>query len=142
METVRQLLDSKGTEVCTIRPDECVLDAIQRMADNDVGALVVVDEGDVVGIFTERHYAREVFLQGKRSPTTPVRDIMSTQVVCTSPDQSIDECMAVMTEKRIRHLPVLADGTLVGIISIGDLVKSKIAKQEFTIAELVHYIHG
>jgi CBS domain-containing protein len=142
MKTVKQLLDSKGNEVWTIQPDESVLDGIQKMADKNVGALVVIEDRKPVGIFTERHYARNVFLKGRRSPTTSIRDIMSTRIVCATPEQTIEECMAVMTDKRIRHLPVLDHGKLVGIVSIGDLVKSKIADQEFTIEQLVHYIHG
>jgi CBS domain-containing protein len=142
MKTVKQLLDSKGDEVWTIEPDESVLDAIQKMADKNVGALVVIEDRKPVGIFTERHYARNVFLKGRRSPTTPIRAVMSTRIVCAKPEQTIEECMAVMTDKRVRHLPVLDHGKLVGIVSIGDLVKSKIADQEFTIEQLVHYIHG
>ena len=142
MDTVRQLLKGKGNEVLTIHPDETVLDAIQEMAAKDVGALVVVEDGKPVGIITERHYAREVFLKGRHSPTTSIREIMSTHIVCASPEQTIEECMAVMTDKRIRHLPVLDQGKLVGIVSIGDLVKSRIADQEFIIEQLTHYIHG
>jgi CBS domain-containing protein len=102
----------------------------------------VVEDGKPVGIFTERHYAREVFLKGRHSPTTAIREIMSSQIICVSPEQTIEACMAVMTDKRIRHLPVLDQGNLVGIVSIGDLVKSRLADQEFTIEQLVHYIHG
>ena len=142
MDTIRQLLVSKGDEVWTIHPDQSVLDAIQKMADKNVGALVVTDDGKPVGIFTERHYARNVFLKGRHSPTTSIREIMTTHIVCTSPEQTIEECMAVMTDKRIRHLPVLDQGNLVGMVSIGDLVASKIADQEFIIDQLTHYIHG
>ena len=112
------------------------------MAEKDVGALVVVENSKPVGIITERHYARNVFLKGRRSPTTPIREVMSTPIICASGEHSVEECMAVMTEKRIRHLPVLDQGELVGVVSIGDLVKSRIADQEFTIEQLVHYIHG
>jgi CBS domain-containing protein len=142
METVRQLLNSKGNEVWTIQPDETVLDAIRKMADKDVGSLVVVEDGKPVGIFTERHYARKVFLKGRHSPTTVIREIMSSYLICVSPEQTIEACMAVMTDKRIRHLPVLDHGKLVGIVSIGDLVKSRLADHEFTIEQLVHYIRG
>ncbi len=142
MDTVLQLLNSKGNEVWTIHPDETVLDAIQEMAAKDVGSLVVIEDGKPVGIFTERHYARKVFLKGRPSPTTAIREIMSTHIVCASPEQTIEECMAVMTDKRIRHLPVLDHGKLIGIVSIGDLVKSRIADQEFIIEQLAHYIHG
>ena len=142
MDTVLQLLNSKGNEVWTIHPDETVLDAIQKMAAKDVGSLVVIEDGKPVGIFTERHYVRKVFLKGRHSPTTAIREIMSTHIVCVSPEQTIEECMAVMTDKRIRHLPVLDHGELVGIVSIGDLVKSRLADQEFIIEQLAHYIHG
>jgi CBS domain-containing protein len=142
MDTVRNLLNSKGGEVWTIQPDETVLDAIQKMAEQDVGSLVVIEDGKLAGIFTERHYSREVFLKGRQSPTTPIRDVMSTRVICASPDQTIDECMAVMTDKRIRHLPILDEGKLVGIVSVGDLVKNRISDQEFVIDQLTQYIHG
>ena len=142
MDTVLQLLNSKGNEIWTIHPDETVLDAIQKMAAKDVGSLVVIEDDKPVGIFTERHYARKVFLKGRHSPTTAIREIMSTHIVCVSPEQTIEECMAVMTDKRIRHLPVLDHGELVGIVSIGDLVKSRLADQEFIIEQLAHYIHG
>lgn len=142
MDTVLQLLNSKGNEVWTIHPDETVLDAIQKMAAKDVGSLVVIEDGKPVGIFTERHYVRKVFLKGRHSPTTAIREVMSTHIVCVSPEQTIEECMAVMTDKRIRHLPVLDHGELVGIVSIGDLVKSRLADQEFIIEQLAHYIHG
>ncbi len=142
MDTVRELINSKGHEVWTIEPDATVLDAIQKLADHNIGSLVVIEDGKPVGMFTERHYAREVFLKGRHSPTTLIREIMSTHVIYASPDQSIEECMAVMTDKRIRHLPVLDHEKLVGIVSIGDLVKSKIADQEFIIEQLTHYIHG
>lgn len=142
MSTVQQLLNGKGDEVWTLSPDQSVLEAVQAMADKDVGALVVVEDGKPVGIFTERDFARKVLIQNRESPSTPVRDVMSTRIVCASPDQSVDECMAVMTEKRVRHLPVLDNGKLVGIVSIGDLVKSRIADQEFLIEQLAHYIHG
>lgn len=142
MATVQQMLNSKGGEVWILNPDDTVFDAIRKMADKDVGALVVVDGGKPVGIFTERDYARKVVLEDRQSKTTPVREVMSSRVVCVSPDQTIDECMAIMTDKRVRHLPVLADGKLAGIVSIGDLVKSRIADQEFIIEQLAHYIHG
>ena len=142
MSTVQQLLNGKGNDVWTVDPGETVYAAIQMMADKDVGALVVVDDDKPVGIFTERDYARKVMLENRQSKTTPVGDVMSSRIVCASPDQTIEECMALMTEKRVRHLPVLADGKLAGIVSIGDLVKSKIADQEFIIEQLAHYIHG
>ena len=142
METVRQLLDKKGDEVWSVHPDDSVFDAVKKMADKNIGALVVIVDDQIVGIITERHYARRVILEGKSSPKTSVRDIMATPVVCARTDQTISECMAVMTEKRIRHLPVLDQNRLVGLVSIGDLVKSIIADQEFTIEQLLHYIQG
>jgi len=142
MTTIQQVLDKKGHEVLSVRPDNSVFDAIKKMADKNVGSVVVIDDGKPVGIFTERHYARKVFLEGKASPTTRVGDIMETRVACAWPEQTVDECMAVMTEKRVRHLPVLHHKKLVGLISIGDLVKSKIADQEFAIEQLVDYVRG
>ena len=142
MTTVQQLLDEKGHDVWSVGPDESVFDAIQKMATKDAGSLVVMEDGKPIGIFTERHYARDVVLKGKSSPTTPVRDIMATHVVCVWPGQTVEECMAVMTENRIRHLPVLEDGRLVGLVSIGDLVKNIIAQQKFTIEQLEHFITG
>ena len=142
MATVQQVLNGKGNEVWTLDPGETVLHAVRMMAEKDVGALVVVEGGKPVGIFTERDYARKMVLEDRDSKSTPVGDVMSTRIVCVSPDQTIEECMAVMTEKRVRHLPVLAEGKLVGIVSIGDLVKSRIADQQFIIDQLAHYIHG
>jgi CBS domain-containing protein len=142
MTTVQQLLDQKGHTVWSVGPEDSVFDAIKLMADRELGSVLVVEDGRLVGIFTERHYARNVFLQGRASPTTPVGDVMARRVVCARPQQTVDECMAVMTEKRVRHLPVLQRKKLVGLVSIGDLIKSKIADQEFTIEQLVDYIHG
>lgn len=142
MDNVQDVLNHKGGEVWTIGPNETVLDAIQKMADKDVGSLVIIEGGEPIGIFTERHYAREVFLKGRQSPTTSIREVMNTRVICSSPDQTIEECMAVMADRRIRHLPVLDGGKLVGIVSIGDLVKSRITDQEVMIEQLTDYIHG
>lgn len=142
MATVSQVLATKENNVLTIHPDKTVYDAIQLMANNDIGSLVVVEDDKPVGIFTERHYARDVLLEGRHSPTTPIREVMQKRIAYAVPNQSIDECLAVMTDKRIRHLPVLDQGNLVGIISIGDLVKHRIADQEFTIEQLEQYIHS
>jgi len=142
MTTVRHLLDQKGRSVWSIRPDETVFDAVKKMADKNIGSLVVMDGEQVLGIITERHYARNVVLKGKASPVTPVRDIMETRVVVTRPDDTVERCMALMTEKRVRHLPVVDGEELVGIVSIGDLVKSIIGDQKFMIDQLEHYIHG
>ncbi|MDP2619392.1 MAG: CBS domain-containing protein [Hyphomicrobiales bacterium] len=141
MTTVKQLLDAKGREVWSISPDGSVYDAIKMMADKNIGAVVIVKDDLPVGIFTERSYARNVFLRGKASPTTRVGDIMETRVICAEPDETIEQCMAVMSDKRVRHLPVLEKGRLAGIVSIGDLVKAVIADQQFVIEQLEHYIH-
>jgi CBS domain-containing protein len=141
MASVRQLLDEKGRGVLSIGADRTVLEAIGKMAEANVGALVVIDEdGKLAGIITERHYARNVILKGRTSPETPIRDVMETRVVCAWPEQTVEECMAVMTDKAVRHLPVLDKKELVGIVSIGDLVKSIIKDQKFTIEQLERYI--
>jgi CBS domain-containing protein len=142
MTTVQQLLVEKGHEVLSVRPEDTVYDAIKKMADENVGSLVVIEESKLVGIITERHYARNVFLKGRSSPQTQVADVMERNVVCILPSQSVEECMALMNAKRVRHLPVVDDGTLRGIVSIGDLVKSVISDREFVIEQLEHYIHG
>jgi CBS domain-containing protein len=142
MTVVRHILDKKGAVVWTIRPDDTVSAAIEEMARKDVGALVVVDSGNPVGIFTERHYARNVFLKGRSSPTTAVKDVMRTGFAYVTPHRTVEECMAIMTAKRVRHLPVMDDGNLVGLISIGDLVKSIIEDREFVIDQLTNYISG
>ena len=142
MTTVRQLLDQKGRNIWSIHPDATVLDAVAKMAEKDVGSLVVMEGDELVGIITERHYARNVVLKGKTSPATPVRDIMESHVVIARPEQSIDQCMALMSEKRVRHLPVFEGKKLIGIVSIGDLVKGTIGDQKFTIDQLEHYIRG
>ena len=123
MTTVQQLLDDKGHDVWSIHPDSSVFDAIQLMASKDVGALVVVDGDRPVGIFTERHYARNVILKGKSSPKTRTRDIMTTEVICARPGQTVEQCMAVMTDKRVRHLPVLDQERLVGIVRRIDILR-------------------
>lgn len=142
MTTVRQLLDQKGSKIWSIHPDATVFNAIAKMAEKDVGSLAVMDGDDLVGIITERHYARNVVLKGKTSPAMPVREIMERRVIIARPEQSVDQCMALMTEKRVRHLPVFEGEKPIGIISIGDLVKSIIGDQKFTIDQLEHYIHG
>jgi CBS domain-containing protein len=140
MATVRQLLNEKGHDVFTVGPGETVFDAIRKMAEKNVGSLVVCEGPKPVGIITERHYARNVFLKGRASPSTHVREIMETQVLFARPDQTVDECMAVMSDKKVRHLPVIDQGKLIGIISIGDLVKNIISDQKFTIEQLTHFI--
>lgn len=142
MTTVSQILQTKGNHVWTITPEATVYAALALMAEHDIGALVVEKDGVVVGIFSERDYARKVILQGKSSRDTLVRDIMSTNVVCVRPYQTLDQCMAVMTDKRIRHLPVLDQNRLAGVISIGDVVKAIINEQSIMIDHLKDYIYG
>ncbi len=140
--TVKHLLEQKGRNVWTIDPDATVFDALAKMAEKDIGSLVVTDGEKLIGMITERHYSRNVILKGKTSPTTLVRDIMERNVIHVRPEQSVEQCMALMTDKRVRHLPVLDGKKLIGIISIGDLLKSIISKQEFVIDQLEHYIQG
>jgi len=141
MKTVRQLLAAKGTSVHTIGPEATVYEALERMAEHDVGALVVIgDGGDVIGLVSERDYARKVILKGAASRDTPVRKIMSEKVVTVGSQQTVDDCMELMTRRRTRHLPVLENGQLSGIISIGDVVKAIIEDQRSTIEELEAYI--
>lgn len=142
MTIVKQLLHQKGGQVWTINPDAKVYEALQMMADKNVGALVVVENNRVVGIISERDYARKVVLKQKTSTNVPVREIMTHKVYCVGPDYTIEQCMAVMTDKRIRHLPVLENEQLAGIVSIGDVVKTIIADQEFMIEQLEKYIAG
>ncbi|OGI66192.1 MAG: histidine kinase [Candidatus Muproteobacteria bacterium RBG_16_60_9] len=142
MQTVRQLLQEKGHIVWSIGPDESVYDAIKLMAEKGIGALIVVDRAKTVGMLSERDYARKVILVGRSSKETKIREIMTTQVISADPHQSVQECMTIMTEKRIRHLPVMEDDQLIGMISIGDLVKAIIAEQQFVISQLEHYISG
>lgn len=142
MKTVADILEIKGSDVWTINPDTLVFDALKAMADRNVGALVVLDGAEVAGILSERDYARKVILHGKSSRELKAREIMSTNVYFVSPQENIEECMAVFTNKRVRHLPVLQDGELIGIISIGDVVKAVIAEQEYTIKHLENYITG
>lgn len=142
MQTVSDILLVKGNSVFTVRPTDTVLAALGVMAEHEVGAVLVQDGDKLVGILTERDYARKVVLAGRSSRDSQIRDIMTTQVLCVTPDRTIDECMALMTDRRIRHLPVLDHKRVVGIVSIGDLVKATIAEQEFTIAQLQSYIAG
>ena len=141
MTTVAQLLDQKGHNVESISPDATVYDAIRRMADLDIGALVVIEGGRVVGLITERDYARTVFLKGKASPTTPVKEAMADDVLSVGREETTRDCMAIMTGKRTRHLLVMEGGELLGILSIGDLVRSIVAEQDMTIEQLEQYIH-
>ena len=142
MTTVAQLLARKGNSVVSVTPSSNVFDAIQLMADRNIGALAVVLDDRLVGIFTERDYARKVILRGKASPTTLISEVMSSNPVCVYPAHTVEQCMALMTQKTFRHLPVLEGNKMVGMISIGDLVKSIIEEQEFIIDQLAHYIQG
>jgi CBS domain-containing protein len=142
MATVRDLLKEKGNDVWTIAPDKTVYDALTLMAAKDIGALVVVEDDRVVGIISERDYARKVILRGKSSKETTLREIMTAKVCYVTNDYSVQECMALMTDKTVRHLPVLEADRLVGIVSIGDVVKSVISEQEFIIEQLESYITG
>jgi CBS domain-containing protein len=142
MKTVRQLLQFKGNKVCSVHPQATVYDALKIMDENNVGALLVLEAGELVGIFSERDYARKVVLRGKTSRETQIHEIMTLKVDCVNPSQSVRECMSVMTEKHIRHLPVMDNGELTGVISIGDVVKAIITDQEFTIEQLESYITG
>jgi CBS domain-containing protein len=143
MLTLKRLLDRKGRSVISIGPDEPVLEAVRAMADRHVGALMVLDgAGHAVGIVSERDYARKVVLQGRSSADTPIRDIMTSSVISITLDASVHDAMRVMTERRIRHLPVMAGDRLEGIVSIGDLVKAVIEEQQAEIDSLQAYIHG
>lgn len=142
MTTVRQILRKKGDQVWWVDPDATVYSVLELMAEKNIGAVLVMREGRLLGILSERDYARKVILLGRASATTPVRDIMSANVVCVRPDQTVAECMALMTAHRFRHLPVLEHGRIVGVISIGDVVKEVISEQQFIIEQLENYIIG
>lgn len=141
MERVSDILDEKGSDALAIEGDATVLDAIKRMVESNVGSLLVTENGKLAGIVTERDYLRRVTLEGRDEKETPVREIMTSELVYVTPDTSIDECMAVMTERRIRHLPVLIEGhEIAGVVSIGDVVKFRSKQQSFQIKLLTDYI--
>jgi len=142
MKTVRQLLQSKGSAVYSVTPEASVFDALKLMAEKNIGALLIVSGGKLAGIMSERDYARKVILHGKSSHDMLVREIMSEKVVTVQPEQTVEDCMTLMTGKRIRHLPVVNGDKIVGLLSIGDLVKEVIAEQEQTIRQLESYIHS
>jgi CBS domain-containing protein len=142
MTTVRQLLDGKGRGIFAVPPDVPVLEAIRAMAQHHVGALLVMKGETLEGIVSERDYARKVILLGRSSSDTPVRDIMTTPVLTVTPDTTVEKCMQLMTERRVRHLPVTEGRRVIGMVSIGDLVKSVIAEQRQTIEQLEQYIHS
>lgn len=139
---VRDILNDKGHEVYSISADQTVFEAIARMDELDIGALVVLDGDQLMGILSERDYRSKVILKGRTSKETTVNTIMTGEVFCVSPRDSVESCMSVMTDKKIRHLPVMEDNTLVGVVSIGDLVKAIISKQKGEISNLRRYIHG
>ena len=142
MKTIHQVLGAKALSIVSITPDTLIYDALVIMAEKHIGALLVLEGDHLAGIFSERDYAREVALKGKSSRTTPVKEVMSTTVITVSPRHTVEECMSLMSGKRIRHLPVIEDGKVTGILSIGDLVKETIAEQEALIKQLESYIQG
>jgi CBS domain-containing protein len=142
MKSLKQLLAAKGNQVYSIGPNAKVIEALQLMAQKDVGALAVMESGRLMGMISERDYARKVILHGRSSQDVPVRDIMTADVITISPDETIEQCMALVTQRRIRHLPVCEGEKLIGLVSIGDLVKEVIADQEQTIKQLESYIHS
>lgn len=139
---VRDILKDKGTEVYSIRPEQTVYEAIAKMADLNIGALLVMEDNNLVGIISERDYRNKVILKGRTSKTTPVRDIMTENVYCVNPADSVEECLAIMTDRKFRHLPVMEQKRVAGVVSIGDLVKAVISRQEIEIKNLRHYITG
>jgi CBS domain-containing protein len=142
MRTVSDILQDKGRQVFSVTPDTTVYDALQLMAEKNIGAVLVMEGDTPLGILSERDYARKVALRGKGTKDTPASEIMTERIICVRPQETAEECMALMTDKRIRHLPVLEDERLVGIISIGDVVKATISEKEFLIEQLEHYIRG
>ncbi|MCI0339571.1 MAG: CBS domain-containing protein [Planctomycetales bacterium] len=142
MSFITHLLQVKGRDVWSVKPETPVYDALKLMAEKNIGAVLVLEGERLAGVFSERDYARKVILMGKSSKETPVREVMSTTTYTVTPDQSIEDCMALMTARRIRHLPVLESGRLIGMISIGDVVKAIIADRETTIRDLENYIRG
>lgn len=140
MKTVRELVEGKEQRLLSVAPDDSVYAALKKMAQHDIGALVVVSGDKLVGVFSERDYARRVILEGKSSRDTQVSEIMTRQVICVSPERTADQCMAVMTQKRVRHLPVIENKKVVAVISIGDVVREMISDQQHTIEQLEQYI--
>jgi CBS domain-containing protein len=140
MVTVRQILESKGYDVWSVEPSATALEGLELMADKNIGALLVMHEGDLVGVFSERDFARKTAQIPETSRDTPVADMMTSKVIYVHPDLTIEECMAVMTRRHIRHLPVIREGVIIGVISIGDVVKALIAEKEFVIEQLENYI--
>jgi CBS domain-containing protein len=142
MKSVAAILNSKGPDIWSVVSSDTIFNAVQLMADKNIGSLLVMDDDKLVGIVTERDYARKVILEGKSSKDSTVNEVMVTHMLCVSPEQTVDECMALMTDKRVRHLPVLHEKRVVGVVSIGDLVKAVISEQQVIIEQLQDYIHG
>ncbi|MCL4722618.1 MAG: CBS domain-containing protein [Gammaproteobacteria bacterium] len=142
MKRIKHILDEKGHDVWSVAPDDTVYEAVRVLAERQIGALLVMESGRLVGIVTERDYARKLILEGRSSRETLVRDVMTRRVLCVSADRTIEECMSLMTEQRARHLPVLDHKQVIGVISIGDLVKAIIDDQQTVIEELRQYISG
>lgn len=142
MTTVSKILAAKGRQVWSVSPTTRLYEALKLMAEKDIGALLVLEEGEIVGIISERDYARKVILEGKNSMIVPIGDIMTKDVLTITPSYTLEECMALMTDKHVRHLPVLEDDQLAGVISIGDVVKEMISEQQFVIDQLENYIRG
>lgn len=142
MKLVSDILNSKGHDVWAVKPDDTIFDSLRLMAEKGVGALLVMDGDKLVGIVTERDYARKVILEGKSSKTASISEIMTEKVLCVAPEHTVEECMALMTDKRARHLPVVDDKRVVGVLSIGDLVKATLSEQQVLIDQLQHYIAG
>jgi CBS domain-containing protein len=142
MRTVGDILDAKGSEIYSISPDATVYDALSRMAEKNVGAMLVFEGSDLVGLISERDYSRKTILKGRFSKETAVREIMTTELISVHPDEDIEECMELFTNKHVRHLPVVEEGKVVGLVSIGDIVKNIIDYKEFIIEELENYIKG
>jgi CBS domain-containing protein len=140
--TIESILNQKKREVWSVSPDATVYDAVAMMAEKNVGALLVVEDGGLVGVISERDYTRKIMLHGKRSRETQVREIMSTELTTVDPKEGVDECLRFMTDKRVRHLPVVKDGEICGVVSIGDLVKHVISVQSATLDQLERYISG
>jgi CBS domain-containing protein len=142
MKTIHQVLGAKALSLVSITPDTLIYDALVIMAEKHIGALLVLEGDHLAGIFSERDYAREVVLKGRSSRTSLIKEVMTTDVITVSPKNTVEECMSLMSGKRVRHLPVIEDGKVTGILSIGDLVKETIAEQEAMIKQLEHYIQG
>ena len=140
MKTVQDVLKQKGSQIHSVGPDTTVFDTLKLMAEKEIGAVLVFQDERMVGIFSERDYARQVILKGKASKDTPVKEVMTSRVAYVRPEQTVDDCMALMTDKKIRHLPVLVEGKIAGVLSIGDVVKAVISEKQFIIEQLENYI--